>query len=338
MKPKISFIVPSYNFADYIEVCVQSILNQTYDNIEVVVVNDGSTDNSKDVIDSIVAKDKRVMAIHKQNEGVSIARNTGIMACNGDYCVFVDADDYLAPDYAEYMMRLVEKTGGEFCFSINCFTRQGESQTESEFIKTYSPEDATTLLLSPRVIVGSWNKIFKKSFLIENNLQFSSNLFYGEGLRFITSAAQCSTCVGVGNRKVYYYRRNNYDSATSKFKIEKFYNGLESIEEIGKDLRFSGKHLMQMWSWHKCQFCMGTVVRITSAGKKKEYEDYYKKNLQYVRKNALKFLTVSGIPLYNKGLLIGCSISPQIMSLLDDWRRRKIAAKSVEEYSIVDNK
>ena len=67
MKPKISFIVPSYNFADYIEVCVQSILNQTYDNIDVVVVNDGSTDISKDVIDSIVAKDKRVMAIHKQS-------------------------------------------------------------------------------------------------------------------------------------------------------------------------------------------------------------------------------------------------------------------------------
>ena len=216
-RPLVSFIIPSYNFASYIEGCVDSILCQSYDDIEVIIVNDGSTDNSKEVIDKIVAKDKRVIAIHKKNEGVSIARNTGLKVCSGDYCVFVDADDYLAPDYAEYMLRLVRETGGEFCMSLDCFTKQGEQQTSNEIVTSYSPEDATTLLLSPRVIVGSWNKIFKKSFLQDNNLWFSSDLFYGEGLHFITSAAQCASCVGVGNRKVYYYRRNNYASATSKF-------------------------------------------------------------------------------------------------------------------------
>lgn len=330
MNPTISFIIPSYNFAKYISVCVQSILNQTYDKIEVIIVNDGSTDNSKEVIDKIAATDKRVFAIHKNNEGVSKARNAGIKASNGDYCVFVDADDYLAPDYAEYMLGLVRETGGEFCLSLDCFTKQGEQQTSKEQISSYSPEDATALLLSPRVIVGSWNKIFKKSFLLDNNLWFSSDLFYGEGLSFITSAAQCATCVGVGNRKVYYYRRNNYASATSKFNIDKYYNGLESIERIGRDLHFSGKKLMKMWSWHKCQFCMGAVVRMKSSGQVNKYIDFYNQNLSYVRKHSFSFLFTRGLPLYNKGILIGTAISPALMARLDDLRRQRIAVNSVE--------
>lgn len=333
--PIVSFIIPSYNFANYISVCVQSILNQTYDNIEVIIVNDGSTDNSKEVIDKIVNEDNRVVAIHKKNEGVSIARNTGIKASNGDYCVFVDADDYLAPDYAEYMLDLVRKTGGEFCLSLDCFTKKDEQQTNKEFVISYSPEDAATLLLSPRVVVGSWNKIFKKSFLLDNNLWFSSDLFYGEGLSFITSAAQCATCVGVGNRKVYYYRRNNYASATSKFNVEKFYNGLESIEKIGQNLRFSGKRLMEMWRWHKCQFCMGIVVRMKSSGQERNYIDFYKQNFMYVRKHAMSFLFTRDIPFYNKGILIGTALSPSLMAWLDDRRRKNIAANSVSDYMLL---
>lgn len=329
MNPLISFIIPVYNFASYIGDCIYSILAQTYPNIEVIVVNDGSTDNTKEVVDSIAETDVRVKVIHKKNEGVSIARNYGVEVCNGEYVVFVDADDYLAPDYAQYMMLIVKQTGGEFCLSLNCFTRKNETQVDKDFIETYSPEKATAMLLSPRVIVGSWNKIFKKSFLLNNNIKFSSNLFYGEGLRYITTAAQFSSCVGVGRRKIYYYRRNNYSSATSKFDIEKFYNGMESIEQIGRELHFEDKSVWNMWHWHKCQFCMGIVVRMQSSNQINNYKDYYKQNLSYLRKNAFKFLFTRNLPLYNKGILIGTALSPFLMALLDNWRRRKIASKSV---------
>lgn len=161
MTPLISFIIPVYNFAEYVSDCIYSILNQTYKNIEVVIVNDGSTDNTLQVINNIAKYDSRVLTIHKKNEGVSVARNTGISACHGEYIVFVDADDYLAQDYADYMMQLVNNTGAEFCLSLDCFTRKNEKQPPKEYIYTYSPEEATALLLSPRVIVGSWNKIFK---------------------------------------------------------------------------------------------------------------------------------------------------------------------------------
>ena len=332
--PIISFIVPSYNFAPYISGCIISILNQSIAELEVIVVNDGSTDNTEDVLAKLAEEDSRVVPINKKNEGVSIARNTGLSVAKGEFVTFVDADDYLAPDYAEYMLKLVSETGGEFCLSLDCYTKRDEHQTEKEFIKKYSPEEATALLLSPRVVVGSWNKIFKRDFLLENQLQFSPELFYGEGLRFITSVAQCAKCVGVGNRKVYYYKRNNYSSATSKFNIEKFYNGLRSIDEIGKDLRFSGKHLIDMWGWHRCQFCMGAVVRIESAKKKSDYKEFYKECLGYVRKNFYKYLNVKGVGLYKKSLLVGCALSPKLMASLDDWRRSKIAAQSVEDYTL----
>ena len=112
-------------------------------------------------------------------------------------------------------------SGADFCFSKNCYTRSNESQVEQDKIETRSSTDATALLLSPQVIVGCWNKIYKKSFLDQHALRFSTNLFYGEGLSFITAAAQCCDIVGIGCRKVYYYRRNNELSATTKFSIEK---------------------------------------------------------------------------------------------------------------------
>lgn len=329
MCPLISFIIPSYNFADYIECCVKSILSQTYSNIEVIIVNDGSTDNSKQVIERLVEKDSRIRAIHKENEGVSIARNVGLNISKGEYVVFVDADDYLAHDYAEYMLSLVKETGGEFCLSVNCFTNKKESQVEKEFVTVMTSDEAMSLLLSPRVIVGSWNKIFKRQFLIDNKLTFSSSLFYGEGLKFITSVAQLCSSVGVGNRKVYFYRRNNYSSATTKFNIDKFYNGLQSIDEIKKNLITKNPEVHKMCDYHKCQFCMGTVVRIQSAGKVKEHYAYYKQNLSYVRRNVWKFILDKKLPLYNRGILLGCAISPILMALLDDWRRSKIAVNSV---------
>ena len=133
--PKVSFIVPSYNYGRYITQCVESIQNQTYHNVEILIINDGSTDNSKQVIDELAAKDNRIIAIHTTNKGVSSARNVGINNSTGDYLVFVDADDFLAPDYASYMLDIASKTNASFVLSLNCFTRNDEAQNMNDNIK-----------------------------------------------------------------------------------------------------------------------------------------------------------------------------------------------------------
>ena len=329
--PVVSFIIPSYNFATHITHCVYSILDQTLSEIEVIVVNDGSTDNTKAILDELAQKDNRVRPINKDNEGVSKARNTGLLAANGEYVAFVDADDYLASDYADYMVRMAKQSGSEFCLSLDAFTRKGEEnvagQIDSNMI--LSPEDATALLLSPRIIVGCWNKLFKRKWLINNNLFFTSDLFYGEGLQFITAAAQKASTVCVGNRKVYYYRRNNYASATTRFNIEKMYNGLLSLDRIKDGIIKPSQSIDVMWKLHRALFCMGAIVRIESFDKKKEYIEDYKEWLDYIRKETPMLLMKKQVPFYRKCLLLGTCISPKLMALLDIKRRKDIANKSV---------
>ncbi len=328
--PIVSFIVPSYNFGAHITECVDSILAQTVSEIEVIVVNDGSTDNTKEILEALAQKDARVRPINKENEGVSKARNTGLLAAKGEYVAFVDADDYLAPDFADYMVNMAKESGSEFCLSLDAFTRKDEDIVSGPIeFKVLSPENATALLLSPRIIVGCWNKLFKREWLINNNLFFTTDLFYGEGLQFITSAAQKANSVCVGNRKVYYYRRNNYASATTLFNIEKMYNGLLSLDRIKEGIVKPSQRIDVMWKLHRALFCMGAVVRIEASGKKKEYKQDYNVWLKYLRKETFPLMLKTQVPLYRKLLLLATCVSPKMMSILDSKRRNRIASRSV---------
>ncbi len=331
LKLLISIIIPAYNAETYIEKCLSSILEQTYANIEVIVVDDGSIDKTGRFLDDISKQDSRVRVAHQENAGVSAARNSGIELSTGEYLVFIDADDYLAQDYIAYMLCLVEKTGADFCLSKCCFTKSREKQTEEEYIETLSSEDATALLLSSEVIVGCWNKIFKRSLLEVHNLRFSKDLFYGEGLSFITTATQLSSCVGVGNRKVYYYRRNNEASATTKFDIQKLYNGEKALKSIKKQLTIDSSKVNTMLNLHLCIFALGAIVRIKANHLEKKYSSDYKRWKLYLRRNVMKFAFVPEISLYRKLLLLGGCASPWLMMKLDTIRRKRISDNSVDE-------
>ena len=327
----VSIIVPAYNVEKYIKKCLTSILEQTYTNIEVIIVEDGSTDNTGQLVDEISQSDSRVRVLHKKNAGVSAARNSGIEISTGEYLVFVDGDDYIAHDYIEYMLSIIRNTGSDFCLSKCCYTKSGEKQTEREYIEKLQPEDATALLLSPDIIVGCWNKIFKRSLIINNNLWFSTTLFYGEGLTFITTASQISNSVGVGNRKVYYYRRNNEDSATTKFNINKLYNGEKALKNIEKKLMINNQKVNTMLNLHTCLFSLGALVKIKANGVEKKYFEDYKRWKSYLRVNTLKLTFNRQISVYRKLMLIGGCLSPWLMMKLDTIRRSRISANSVGE-------
>lgn len=328
--PKVSVIIPAYNVEVYIEKCVRSILEQTYSNLELIVVNDGSLDSTAQIIDRLSNQDSRLVVIHKENGGVSAARNSGLEVCTGDYVVFVDGDDYLASDYIEYMLSLAKQSGGDFCLSRNCYTRKGEEQVQEDRVETLSPEDATALLLSPAVIVGCWNKIYKRSLLMDNDLHFSSELFYGEGLSFITTVAQRANAVGVGCRKVYYYRRNNAVSATTKFDIEKLYNGEKSLDVIEKNLTIVSTKIDSMLYLHRSIFALGAIVRLLSHKLEKEYKQDYIRWKRYVNKSAWAHLLKRGIPVYRKLMLLGGSFFPRLLMYMDNIRRKRIMEGSVE--------
>lgn len=329
-KSLISFIIPAYNAEQYIEKCVLSITSQTHKAVEVIIVNDGSTDHTTEIIDSFSRSDQRIKVIHKENAGVSAARNSGLEIAKGDYVVFVDADDYLADDFATYMLKLTTDTNADFCLSRKCFTQKGETQTAEEKIVQLTPEETTALLLSPEVVVGCWNKIYRREFLQENNLRFNEDLFYGEGLLFITTAAQLSQHTGVGNRKVYYYRRNNEVSATTQFNIEKLHSGERALDEIERNLLINSNKVRSMLNFHRAQYSLGAIVRIQGSQERHKYRSDYKRWLKHLRKNSLQFLRSKDLSTYRKLLLIGGCISPWLMMKLDLIRRQRISKNSVE--------
>lgn len=325
----VSVIVPCYNVARYVEQCLLSILQQTYTHLEILAIDDGSPDETPIILDRLAKQYSRLKVIHQKNAGVSVARNTGLSQATGDYVVFVDGDDFLAPDYMEYMLSLVYQTGAAFCLSTDCFTKQYESSTTHSKIKTITSADAVTLLLSPRIIVGCWNKIYKRSLLISHHCTFVTDLFYGEGLNFIISVAQLANKIGVGNRKVYYYRRNNESSATTRFDIEKIYNGEKALDRIETNLKIHTSAINTMLLLHRSMFYLGAAVRLQTAKLVSQYQEEYNRYLSFVRKNYMNLVFKKEVSLYRKCLLLVGCISPQLIATLDTIRRKIIAKRSV---------
>ena len=107
MKKLISIVLPIYNVENYIEKCMESVLNQTYKNIEIILVDGGSPDNCPIICDQYVKEDNRVKVVHKENGGLSDARNAGIKVANGDYITFIDSDDYVDKDYVEFLYNTI---------------------------------------------------------------------------------------------------------------------------------------------------------------------------------------------------------------------------------------
>jgi len=330
----VSIIVPAYNVEKYIEKCIKSISNQNYQNIEIIVINDGSNDRTKEILANLSLSESRLHIIDQNNSGVSSSRNVGIKKALGEYLIFVDGDDYISCDFFDYMLSLVKNTSANFGFSSVCFSNRNEKQTANETIKTLSSEEATAKLLSPDIFVGCWNKIYKRSFLLENNIFFSPDLFYGEGLSFIATVAFLSDISVEGNRKVYYYRRNNMSSATSVFDIKKIYNGEKSLLRIKEKVGNNNPLINTMYELHMCNYYLGAISKILTSKNKNSYQADYNKWLTYVRKHHIKLLFSKHVSLYRKALLFFGSLFPSVIAKLDVIRKNKISKSSVEDFEL----
>lgn len=165
MKDLISIIVPVYNVEEYLEKCIDSILNQTYKNLEIILIDDGSSDNSANICDQYEKKDSRVKVIHKKNSGMSDARNTGMKIANGEYIGFVDSDDYIKQDMIENLYNLLKKNKADI--SICAYELLDKNKKPSAKLngKIYSFNniDAIQELLKSKLITSHcWNKLYKK--------------------------------------------------------------------------------------------------------------------------------------------------------------------------------
>ncbi len=168
MKDTISVIVPIYKVEDYLDKCVSSILNQTYDNLEIILVDDGSPDNCGAMCDGYANRDSRIRVIHKENGGLSDARNAGLAVCTGDYVSFVDSDDYLSPDFYKALLNVIKDNNCDiaecdvkkvFVNDIPDYTPYSEAN-----VNVYDTRQALFMLVNDRVIHQHvWNKLYKRA-------------------------------------------------------------------------------------------------------------------------------------------------------------------------------
>ena len=164
MNPKISVIVPVYNVEEYLDECVNSIISQSYANLEIILVDDGSPDGCPAKCDDWAGRDARIRVIHKKNGGLSDARNAGLDICTGEYVAFVDSDDWIKPDMYRRMLSAIERERADICACniISCYPNREVTWGG----KTYVAGDSETMLdllysdtLYP---VSAWNKLYRR--------------------------------------------------------------------------------------------------------------------------------------------------------------------------------
>lgn len=287
----ISIIIPVYNAEKYINRCIKSIVNQSYSELEIIVVNDGSTDNSLSLCETIAAQDDRIKVISQENAGVSKARNTGIRLAKGEYVMFLDSDDYMLPDMCKTMVDVLlnkradcvicgiqEPKGGLWCPQENI-----DYSTLADFKKDFIYQ-LNTELLSP-----CWNKIFKKQLITH---LFNEDISFGEDLIFDLEYLNNCNRVSFITHYLVYHETQVTDSLVTK-------SGLQRLMDIEKThqaiMRFAGKENASRDLHKKYIRDLSVYARLIFLDKKISFNDKKKIFEKWIQGSYLNVITAKDI-------------------------------------------
>ena len=217
--PKVSVIVPVYNVEKYLARCVDSILNQTFNDFELILVDDGSPDNSGKICDEYAERDSRVKVIHKQNGGVSSARNLGIKTSIGEFITFIDSDDWIEPKMFEQLYNASENCDIIFCG----FTSYSLRKTTTDVLPAAIVDNRQLADFYVNNNTGSlcfstvWAKFYRTEIIKNNNLYFDAGIPSGEDTIFNLIACRYCQKAAFVEASLYNYERRNVGSATRKY-------------------------------------------------------------------------------------------------------------------------
>ena len=252
-KPSLSIVVPVYNTEKYLTRCLDSIMNQTLKDIEIIIVDDGSKEECAALCDEISKTDSRIKVVHKENGGLGFARNTGIEAANGEYIGFVDSDDYIEPVMCEALYNAAKKYNADLCISGICFvggnmfSESGRDTRKSYFEEetVFEKEDMKKLLLGvigalphepddSRYGVSVCKNIFKTSVIRERKIEFlSERKILSEDTLFMVDFIKSSKSA-VGIPGSYYCYCRNEDSLSKSYNKERFEKSIVFLDELEK--------------------------------------------------------------------------------------------------------
>lgn len=249
----VDVIVPIFNSEKYLKKCIESILNQSYRDINVILVDDGSTDESGIICDEFALQDKRVQVIHKENQGLVAARKTGISMSNGNYILFVDSDDWIDSDMVLSLVTMAESNEADVVISGAFYEYENDAlyirndiqdgfytgeDLERQKEKLYNCQDYFTMLVLPYL----WNKLWKRTILIDRLMQVDSEITIGEDVAIGFPAILKAKSLAVTNHGYYHYRQtvNSMLHKHDNFEIEvlnlkRLYHSLINVPEIAQN-------------------------------------------------------------------------------------------------------
>lgn len=234
--PKVSVIIPIYNSEKFLCRCIDSVLMQTFTDFEVILVDDGSIDNSSKICDDYTSVDSRVKVIHKRNEGASIARNTGLNVANGEYITFIDSDDYVSSTYLADLYSDIS-TNDDLDLVIHGIIRVTENKQttlSTNISRTYNLTTELALLWRDINIFrfcGSCSKLFRRLILNKHSIRFSNDIICAEDYDFLLRyIANCNN-IKVSQHENYYYIHNSNSISTRIYDYQIELSGLQRLDE-----------------------------------------------------------------------------------------------------------
>lgn len=330
-EPLITIIVGMYNGEKYICECIESIIHQDYENLEILLVDDGSPDNCGKIADEYAKKDRRIKVIHQNNSGVSISRNNAIDVSKGEYLCIIDQDDIISEDYISYFYNLIKENEADISLTPNVdkfLKKVNRNCNIKDKTEIWTPERAVIEMLYHKIVIAPWNKMIKRTIITSNNIKFNSNFFNGEGFAFSIECFQNASKIAVGKKLVYHYRVGDPDSGASKFKVEYIKSSLNAQEYIKDTLKFKNRAVNEAWefsNWHTHCDAFNIIVGCNAIDKNKELYDSIKHKCQ---KDAMCVLNAP-ISFQQKLRGILFKLNPNIAAkIINKFRIRKFKKES----------
>lgn len=282
--PLISIIIPIYNSADFLEECLLSVKQQTYKNIEVILVDDGSRDESKLICQKFIENDERFILFVQENQGVSVARNRGLQSVRGEYITFVDSDDMIDAHYIEYLYGAIKN----YNVNLSVCDRYifSDNLPNVNISNTVQIRDVNESFFERSMISNVWGRMFAKTII--KDLRFDTSLYVGEDLLFFCSILKRVNKVAIISGKLYFYRMHGESACHGNYTLKKYteINAWMKVRNLFLDDQQILRKINSMFGFSIMWHLIG--IRTLAA-----YDDRIVHLKQWMRKVFFDFMTVT---------------------------------------------
>lgn len=283
MDSLISVIIPVYNVELYIKRCIESVISQTYKNLEIILIDDGSTDKSGKICDWYLKKDNRIKVVHQKNQGLSVARNTGLNMATGDWIAFLDSDDWIAIDMYEKLLFLAKSNDADIssCNTINVDENGSELEKKdySDDIKIFNQKEMIAGLLDQKYVrFEVWNKLWRKTLI--SNVRFVAGQVC-EDVHFDRILFLKANKMVYIDHPYHFYLYKRPGNTNSSFKVQRFsiFDEFDSlIEDLNERQDIKSSEIVRCIAVRfSLLFYEEAIVSKQSLSIKKQLLDYFKK-------------------------------------------------------------